>query len=105
MNVIACVSFTCYEYLAIGDHNTNGEVFKAFMLKLITHLKNKYQEYFSKIIFTCDEARYHLVKEINDLIKKEEMMMVVTIPYTSEFSFVELFINIIKSKFISKLRK
>ena len=32
-------------------------------------------------------------------------MMVVTIPYTPEFSFVELFINNIKNRFRAKLRK
>ena len=33
------------------------------------------------------------------------MMVVVTIHYTPEFSFVELFINDIKNRFREKLRK
>ena len=75
------------------------------MDKLLSNLKLKYQEYIAKIIILWDVARYHLVNEIDKLLKSEEIMMVVTIPYTPEFSFVELFINNIKSKFRAKLRK
>ena len=45
------------------------------------------------------------MREISDLLEVEEIMMVMTIPYTPEFSFVEYFINNIKNRFRAKLRK
>ena len=99
------VSSNWFECIAICSDNTNGSVFWCFMDKVLSNLKLKYQEYFAKIIILWDGARYHLVNEMDKLLKSEEIMMVVTIPYTPEFSFVELFINNIKNRFRAKLRK
>ena len=105
MNVIAAVSWSGYEYVMVSEFNTTGSIFCIFLKNLIQHLKLKYEEYFAKIILTCDGARYHQIKNIDNLLINEEMMMVTTIPYTPEFSFIELFINDVKNKFRKLLRK
>ena len=105
MNVIACVSSTGFECIAISDKNSNGAVFLVFIDKLISNLKLKYGEYFAKIIIMWDGARYHLIQGIHNLLKSEEIMMVMTVPYTPEFSFIELFNNNVKNRFRAKLRK
>ena len=75
------------------------------MDKLINNLKLKYGEYFAKIILMWEGARYHQIKGIQDLLKSEEIMMVVTVPYTPKFSFIELLNNNIKNRLRAKLRK
>ena len=105
MNVIAAVSWSGYEYVTVSEFNTTGSIFCIFLRNLIQHLKLKYEEYFAKIILTCDGARYHQIKNIDNLLINKEMMMVTTIPYTPEFSFIELFINDVKNKFRKLLRK
>ena len=70
---------------------------------LIPSLKNKYGDKYRKLILTCDGAKYHLVKEINNYLIQEEMMMLQIIPYTPEFAAIEIFINLIKSKNRKKL--
>ena len=105
MNVIAAVSWSGYEYIAVSEFNTTGSIFHIFLKKLIQHLKSKYDEYFARIILTWDGARYHQINNIHNLLITEEMMMVTTIPYTPEFSFIELFINNVKNKFRELLRK
>ena len=99
MNAIAEETWNGYEYVTVGEFNTTGSIFCIFLRNLIEHLKLKYEEYFAKIILTCDGARYHQIKIIDNFLKNEEMMMVTTIPYTSGFSFIELFINDVKNNF------
>ena len=105
INVIASVSWTGFECIAISSLNSNGAVFWVFMDKLICNLKLKYGEYFEKIILKWDCVCYHLIKGIQDLLKFKEIMIVVTVPYTPEFSCIELFNNNIKNRFRAKLRK
>ena len=61
MNVIAAVSWGGYEYAIVSEFNTTGSIFCIFLRNLIQYLKLKYEEYFAKIILTCDGARYHQI--------------------------------------------
>ena len=65
------------------------------MDRLLSNLKLKYQEYFTKIIIIWDEARYHLVHEIDKLLKSEEIMGV-TIPYNQSLRLLNYLLVTIK---------
>ena len=103
LSVIAAKSDNDIECLAISKSNTNREVFLEFMQMLISSIKNKYGDKYRKLILTCDGSKYHLVKEINNYLIQEEMMMLKIIPYTPEFAAIEIFINCIKNKIRKKL--
>ena len=81
-SVFAAISNTSIERILIRCGNTNGVIFAAFLQDLIDDLKLKYGEYFAKLIITWDGAKYHKVEEIWQILKREEMMMVITVPYT-----------------------
>ena len=104
-NVISAISNSDVELAVITKRNTNRDVFLEFIVKLISVLREKYKKQILRIILTWDGARYHLVSEVNEFIKKEGVMMVQTIAYTPEFSAVEIFINCVKNKIRKKIRQ
>ena len=81
-NVLAAISNTSLERVVFRKGNTNGTIFGIFLQDLIDDLVRKYDEHFAKIIITCDGAKYHPVELISQIFTREEMMMVVTVPYT-----------------------
>ena len=81
-SVLAAISNTSLERVVVRKGNTNGIIFVIFLQDLIDDLIRKYDEYFAKIIITCDGAKYHSVELISQILTREEMMMVVTVPYT-----------------------
>ena len=81
-SVLAAISNTSLERVVVRKGNTNGIIFVIFLQDLIDDLIRKYDEYFAKIIITCYGAKYHSVELISQILTREEMMMVVTVPYT-----------------------
>ena len=103
-SVIAAISNFSFEAVAISKNNTNGAVFVEFLELLIENLKIRFWDKISKIVLSADGARYHSVKELDAVLKKNKMMLIQTIPYTLEFSPIEIFINWMKSKIKKKIR-
>lgn len=102
---IAAISSSWIEWLAVSKSRTNGDVFCAFLKKLISEIKRKYDIEREKVILTWDGARYHLMDKVKTLLVAEGIMMVQTVAYTPEFSPVELFINWVKNKIRKRIRK
>ena len=71
---------TSLERIVVRKENTNNTISGIFLQDLIDDLVRKYDEYFTKIIITCDGAKYHSVELIIQILTREEMMVIV--PYT-----------------------
>ena len=104
-SVIAAISEEALELWAISDTNTNGDVFIAFIEELDTRLSRRYGERKREFIMTCDGARYHSTNAVKNKVKDLKMTLVQTVPYSPEFSPVEIFINWIKSHIRRSMRK
>ena len=103
-SVIDAISNFSFEAVAISKNNTNGTVFVEFLELLIENLKIRFWDKINKIVLSADGARCHNVKEVDAILKKNKMMLIQTIPYTPEFSPIEIFINWEKSKIRKKIR-
>ena len=51
-----------------------------------------------KIMLTCDGAKYPSVQSVQKLLLDQQVTMVQTVPYSLEYSPVELFIKWLKAK-------
>ena len=71
---------------------------------LIDYLKIRFWDRIDKIILSANGARYHSVKEVDTVLKQNKIMLIQTVPYTPEFSPIEIFINWVKNKIRKKIR-
>ena len=92
------------ELKTISCRSTKGQVFWEYLKLLIEVLKNNYKDQVKRVILTCDGARYHLIDQVDQILKDNGMLMVQTIPYSPEFTPIELFINAVKSIIRKRIR-
>ena len=104
-SVISAISDNDIEALAISKQNTNKIVFLNFLEILVKSLLDKYSNQKNKLILWCDGAKYHLVKDVHDYLAKKGIIMIQNIPYTPEFSAIEIYIDWVKNKIRRMLRK
>ena len=104
-SVIAAITDTNFELIKISNCNTNGEVFNEFIEELDNILMQKYGDRKTRFIVSADGARYHWIDSVKGTLKKAELIMIQTVPYTPQFSPVEIFINCIKNRIKMRLRQ
>ena len=107
-SVIAAISEDALELATISKDNTNGDVFVAFIEELDKRLSIRYGDRKRVFIMTCDGARYHSTKDVKRKVDELKITLIQTVPYSPEFSPVEIFINWVKShikKYLRKLKK
>ena len=104
-SVIAAISEDALELATISKDNTNGDVFVAFLEELDKRLSIRYGDRKRSFIMTCDRARYHSTKDVKRKVDELKITLVQTVPYSPEFSPVEIFINWVKSHIKKYLRK
>ena len=92
------------ELITISCRSTNGQVFWEYLKLLIEVLKNNYKDQVKRVILTCDGACYHLIDQVDQILKDNGMLMAQIIPYSPEFSPIELFINAVKSIIRKRIR-
>ena len=92
------------ELVVIKAGTTNQTVFSEFINQLGARLHIKYIKEYKRFILTADGDRYHWTKNVKNTIKQNELMMIQTVAYSPEFSFVELFIKFMKDKIRKALR-
>ena len=95
---IAAISNWWLELLWISKENTNSKLFVKFLTLLTKRITAKYKDSIEMIIFVWDGAPYHCTNQIKRFLRRKKILMIRTIPYTPEFSPIEIFINCLKSK-------
>ena len=103
-SVIAAISNFSFETATISKINIDEVVFVKFLKILIENLKIRFWDRNDKIILSADGSRYHSVKEIDTVLKQNKKMIIQTVPYTPEFSPIEIFINWVNNKIRKKIR-
>ena len=104
-SVIAAISKGSLELSTISELNTNGSVFIEFIDELENKLAEKYWEWRKAFILTWDGAKYHSTTAVRNKINELGLTWVQTVPYTPEFSPIEIFNNWVKSAIRQSIRK
>ena len=99
-SIIAAISENSLEHAAI-----NELVFTEFIDELVKKLAERYRERRKAFILTWDGARYHSTSAVKDKFNNIGMTWVQTVPYTPEFSPIQIFNNWVKSFIRQSIRK
>ena len=103
-SVMVGISSFRLEHVFIYYGNTNHQIFIDFIQSLIQKLL-KYDNFRPEnTILLFDEAAYHKTKAVDQLLKSNRLTALVSVPYTPEFLFVEIFNNFVKSKLRMQLK-
>ena len=97
-SVMTAISKQRLEFASIYHGKTNQYVFVEFLKNLLINIKDAYKENSWKVILLFDGARYHKINLINKFLEESKVTAIVGVPYSPEYTFVEFYINFIKSK-------
>ena len=92
------------EHVFIYYCNTNHQVLIDFIQSLIQKLLEYDNFRPENTILLFDGAAYHKTKTVDQLLKSNRLTALVSVPYTPEFLFVEIFNNFVKSKLRMQLK-
>ena len=104
LSVMIGISSFRLKHAFIYYGNTNHQVFIDFIQSLIQKLLEYDNWRPENSILLFDGAAYHKMKAVDQLLKSNWLNALVSVPYTPEFWYVEIFNNFVKSKLRMQLK-
>ena len=92
--------------IILAHYYKNESITSNEFIEFIKDLINGYNsQYIDKTIFICDNAKYHLSKDVKQFLKDQKLKFLFTVPYKSNFNCIELCFNLIKNKLYKEIYK
>ena len=103
-NIIIAICEDNVVFYKISHSNTNSEVFISFIRELKEKLREDSESNETNYILSLDNASYHKSNLAKSFLIRENIKAFTNVPYTPEFTAVELWINWIKNNIRKELR-
>ena len=94
--LIAALDTNSSVYFALTHSNTDSDVLMVFMKYLINELEKEDPDWRSQSIFLLDGARYHTSEEMRDYLKKMQVDVIYSGPYSYSAAPIELLFSALK---------
>ena len=92
--------------ILLGNYYKNESISSKEFIEFIEDLiKNYNQQKINETIFICDNAKYHLSKEVKKYFKEKKLKFLFNVPYKSNFNCIELCFNLIKNILYKEIYK
>ena len=96
LTLIAALDTEGRLYFSLTHANTDSDVLLVFLKHLMRQLDNEDAEWASKTVFLLDGARYHTSEEMREYLKKLQVQVIFSGPYSYAAAPIEMVFGVLK---------